>query len=139
MALADRRPSVERSCREAGPRDGLALGLAQALALIPGVSRSGATLTAARARGFGRGAAHALAWDAALPVLLGASVLEAARLARSGAALDGAAAVGGATAFVSTLASARLLARRPQALLPYAVYRLALAGLLLGRWGRERP
>ena len=38
--------------------------LAQAAALIPGVSRSGATLTAARARGFGRADAHALSWHA---------------------------------------------------------------------------
>ncbi len=48
-------------------RDGLALGLAQAVALIPGVSRSGATLTAARARGFSRGAAQTLSWHAGCP------------------------------------------------------------------------
>ena len=53
MALADGRPQ-ERERREARPRDALAIGLAQACALAPGVSRNGATLTAARWRGFKR-------------------------------------------------------------------------------------
>jgi hypothetical protein len=51
MALADARPAGGTRTREdACPHDGLALGLAQAAALIPGISRNGATLTAARAR-----------------------------------------------------------------------------------------
>ena len=58
MALADGRtaytPAALAAARTRAPLDGLALGLAQACALIPGVSRSGATLTAARARGFAR-------------------------------------------------------------------------------------
>ncbi|MGZ6059049.1 MAG: undecaprenyl-diphosphate phosphatase, partial [Myxococcaceae bacterium] len=59
MALADARAARgTRRLTDARPRDGLALGLAQALALIPGVSRNGATLTAARARGFARPDAH---------------------------------------------------------------------------------
>jgi len=74
-----------RTLEEARPRDGLALGLAQAIALIPGVSRSGATLTAARARGFARADAQTLFLACRLPVLLGVGALEGARLARSGA------------------------------------------------------
>jgi undecaprenyl-diphosphatase len=133
MLLADAGPAAgERRLEEAGPADGLALGLAQALALIPGVSRSGATLTAARARGFGRRDAEALSWRAALPVIVGASALESPRIARRGApAGSGAAlAVGGAAAFASTLLSARLLHGgrwRGRALAPYAVYRCLLA------------
>ena len=73
-----------RRSADAGALDGLALGLAQAPALIPGVSRSGATLTAARVRGFSRGEAQALSWRAALPVILGAGALTGARLARDG-------------------------------------------------------
>ena len=85
MALADARPSRGgRTFAQAGPADGLALGLAQALALVPGVSRSGATLTAARARGFDRSAARSLSWHAALPVILGATLLEGARSAGGG-------------------------------------------------------
>ena len=47
MAWADRSPQTRRH-QDAGARDALALGVAQALALIPGVSRNGATLAAAR-------------------------------------------------------------------------------------------
>jgi undecaprenyl-diphosphatase len=144
MALADARPaSGGRSCAEAGPGDGLALGLAQALALAPGVSRSGAALTAARARGFDRDAARSLSWSAALPVILGASALEGWRMRRrgvprgSGAAL----ALGGAAAFVSTLLGTRLLRRSgygDRALLPYSLYRFLLAVLVAGRLRRAR-
>ena len=57
MALADAprpRRARRRVAARTAPADGLALGLAQAAALVPGVSRNGATLTAARARGFAR-------------------------------------------------------------------------------------
>ena len=49
------RRAATRRREDAGGLDGLALGIAQACALAPGVSRSGAALTAARARGFARG------------------------------------------------------------------------------------
>jgi undecaprenyl-diphosphatase len=65
MALADSAPPEgKRRLAQAGPSDGLALGLAQALALIPGVSRSGATLTAARDR-WRRGLRLDAAWHEA--------------------------------------------------------------------------
>jgi undecaprenyl-diphosphatase len=144
MGLADAGPTGGRAQDEARAADGLALGLAQALALVPGVSRYGATLTVARARGFSPVAAQELSWHAALPVVLGASALEAARLARrplpghSRAPL----AIGAAGAFVSTSLCARAL-RRPRralrSLLPFAFYRLGLAALLLKRRGRALP
>jgi undecaprenyl-diphosphatase len=134
MALADARPERRRR-RDAGPVDGLALGLAQAAALIPGVSRNGAALTAARARGFARADAEQLSWHAALPVILGASALKGLRLGRRGASGEEAAALlmGAASAFGSTLASTRLLRRTGRRLLPYSVYRVALAALLVRR------
>jgi undecaprenyl-diphosphatase len=138
MALADARPAAEpRPLADAGPRDGLALGLAQTFALVPGVSRNGAALTAARARGFARRDAQALSWHAALPVILGASALKGLRLVRSGAP-DGARqthAAGAGSAFISTLACAPLLRRAPRgrSLLPFSVYRLILAAVVLRR------
>jgi undecaprenyl-diphosphatase len=133
----------KRSDRDARARDGAALGLAQALALAPGVSRYGATLAAARARGFSRGAAQTLSWHAALPVMLGASALEGARLVRdpppAGTGLPLAAAA--AAALVSTALSARLLRRPARALgslLPSAVYRVLLAAIVLVRMRRRR-
>jgi undecaprenyl-diphosphatase len=86
LALADRLGSEARPAADAGPLDGLLLGLAQAVALVPGISRNGATLAAARARGFGRGAADELSRDCGLPVILGAVALRGlrARLGRRG-------------------------------------------------------
>jgi undecaprenyl-diphosphatase len=141
MAFADARAaSGTRRIKDAGPRDGLALGLAQALALIPGVSRNGATLTAARARGFARPDAHTLSWHAALPILLGVSAAEGARLARYGApeGAGGALAAGGTSAFLSTLASARLLRRAAggRSLLPWSLSRVVLALAVIRRLRR---
>lgn len=132
MAWADRRsPDPPRHAAQAGPVDGLALGLAQVLALAPGISRNGATLATARARGFDRASADALSWLVGLPVLLGASGLEAGRIlaARSGEGELPALAVGAAAAFASTMLSARLLRPRLRAgpLLPFALYRCLLA------------
>ncbi len=142
MAWADTRPET-RSRPDFGPRDALALGLAQALALLPGVSRNGATLTAARARGFAREDAQALSWRAGLPVIAGAAGLKVLRLCRRQKTLafgprlarrgtPGAApalAVGAGTAFLSTLACAPLIrpGRRARALWPFALYRVGLA------------
>jgi undecaprenyl-diphosphatase len=136
MALADTRPAT-RGLRDAGARDALAIGLAQAIALIPGVSRSGATLAAARARRFRPRDAQLLSWRAAPPVMLGASLLGAARTIRRGLPAEDRTMLlaGAGAAFCSTLASARLLRslHGRAALLPYALYRLLLAGLVTWR------
>ncbi len=142
MALADARAgdagAGARAAEDASARDGLALGLAQAAALMPGVSRNGATLAAARARGFGRGAAQTLSWRAGLPVIFGASVLKGTRMSRTGVPREQRAelAVGAVAAFLSTLASTRLLGRRlreGQPVLPFAAYRCGLAALVVAR------
>lgn len=141
MLAADRRPQ-ERGRGEAGTVDGLALGLAQAAALAPGVSRNGATLAVARWRRFSRDQANLLSRTVALPIIVGATVLKGIRLgAQPGAPpLRGAIGVGVAASFASTLASQRLirLVERDRALWPYAAYRAVLAGVVLGRL-RRRP
>jgi undecaprenyl-diphosphatase len=83
MALADRAPE-ERHRDDARPLDALVIGLAQACALLPGVSRNGATLAAARARLFTREQANLLSRTVALPVIAGAALLKAVRLRRRG-------------------------------------------------------
>jgi len=134
MALADLRPQ-ERSRGDAGPLDGLALGLGQAAALIPGISRNGATLTAARLRRFTREQSNALSRTVALPVIAGASLLKGVRLARRGVDRDKARwiGIGVASSFLSTLVSARLVDRveRDSPLAPYAAYRILFAAVIL--------
>lgn len=139
-AARNRRETREVGAREAdsaGARDGLALGIAQALALVPGVSRSGVTVAAARARGFSRIDADRLSWQAGLPVIAGAALLKGTRLAREGVPheLRAPLAAGAASAFASTLLSAKLLGPpRRAALLPACVaYRGVLAGLVVRR------
>lgn len=141
MVAADRVPQRRLSDR-AGLRDGLALGLAQAAALVPGVSRNGATLSAARWRGFDRRHANFLSRTVALPVIVGAAVLKGARLRRRGlpAGQRPAFAAGTAASFASTLASQALIrvVERDSALWPYAAYRGGLAAVVLGEHVRRR-
>jgi undecaprenyl-diphosphatase len=127
MVAADRTPARRD---EPDVVDGLWLGLAQALALIPGVSRSGATLTAARARGFGRADAFALSREVAVPVLAGATVLKGARLIARRPPRETVIALGlgAAAAAASTTAATRLPATP---LRVWAAYRAALAVLLV--------
>ena len=137
MAVADRRGPLRRSRGDAGALDGLLLGLAQACALVPGASRNGMTLAAARARGFHREDANALSRHVALPVIVGATLLKGTRLARRGLppGMAGRFAAGAAASFASTLGSTWLIRQveRDRTLAPYAVYRTALAALVLAR------
>jgi undecaprenyl-diphosphatase len=141
MAYADRRPQ-ERSHEQAGARDALWLGIAQASALVPGVSRNGATLAAARLRRFTRSDANRLSRHVALPVIAGATMLKGVRLHRRGLPPGTRIpfTVGAAASFVSTLGSTWLIhqVERDRSLLPYAVYRTALGSVVLGRLARGR-
>jgi undecaprenyl-diphosphatase len=142
MALSDLRPA-HRTPAAATPADAVWLGVAQAAALIPGVSRSGMTRAAARWRGFDRAGAAALSREVALPVLAGAAVLKGVRLAqrRPGRTTLRALAAGGAAAAASTAVALRaeraLTGRVPYAV--WAVYRGGLAAAILAvRQNRSR-
>jgi undecaprenyl-diphosphatase len=133
LAAADR---VAPRSRTGG--GALALGLAQAAALAPGVSRTGATLAAARALGYSREDAARLSFGAAGPVLAGATALKAWR-GRPWTHWR-APAAGAAAAFASTRLALRAIgiARRGP-LWPYAAERALLAGAILGvRYRRGR-
>jgi undecaprenyl-diphosphatase len=159
MAAADGPAAGGRRAQDAGALDGLLLGLAQVTALAPGVSRNGATLAVARARGFSRADADALSWQVGVPVIAGAAVLKLARARWSGqpARVKRALAAGAASAFASTLLGARAIeagrervsarrrahgehgpARAPGRLAPYAAYRVGLALLVIGRLRQDR-
>ena len=141
MAWADRAPQA-RGRDQAGFLDALLLGLAQACALIPGVSRNGATLAAARSRGFTREEANRLSRHVALPIIAGATLLKGVRLRRRGltAGTGVPFAAGAAGSFVSTLGSTWLIRQveRDRSLLPYAAYRAALAAVVLRRLASSR-
>ena len=136
MLIGDSRPQA-RGRGEATAADGLALGVAQAAALAPGVSRNGITLAAARWRRFSRDQANLISRTIALPIIVGATVLKGTRLRRRGAspALRRSMAIGVAASFASTLASQRMITvvERDRALWPYAAYRIALAAVVLAK------
>jgi undecaprenyl-diphosphatase len=144
MTLCDRQRAPTRTLAQAGPRDGLFLGLAQAVALVPGVSRNGATLAAARARGFGRADAAALSATTGLPVVAGAVALKGWRLVRRpslGPGISRALGAAAAGAFVSTVVCDPLAraSRRGWPLAPFAVYRCLLSLLVIRRLGENDP
>ena len=110
-------------------RDALTLGTAQALAVAPGVSRSGATITAARWRGFSRDSAARLSFLMSLPITGGAVAFELFDLLREGGVPEG---FGGALV-VGILASAvtgwvavwgTLHLVRTRTFRPFVVYRV---------------
>jgi len=142
MLWADRRGDEARSREDAGLADALALGAAQASALMPGMSRNGMTLAAARLRGFGRADANQLSRHVALPVIAGATLLKGTRLVKRGlpAGLQRAFAVGAGASFVSTFGSTWLIrhVERGRSPLPYALYRSALAGAVVRRLWQHR-
>ncbi len=136
---ADRRPArVDR----VGPREAAVAGLAQVLALAPGVSRSGAVLTGLRAAGVEGAAASRFALLLSLPVTFGAAVLALARADRT--VLRGLArplAAGVPLAAVSAHTALRTVRRRGgTGTGGAALYRLALAAAVTARLrGRGRP
>jgi undecaprenyl-diphosphatase len=132
LALADLRP-CDRTHEDAGSRDALLIGLAQACALAPGVSRNGATLTAARLLRFDRRSANRLSRHAALPIILAAAGLKGLRLWRRG--VPGGMAAGATAAFASTLLSSPLVrvVDGTRSYAPFAAYRVALGAVSLMR------
>ncbi|MEA2449555.1 MAG: undecaprenyl-diphosphatase, partial [Thermoleophilaceae bacterium] len=136
LLAADRAPA-SRSHDEASARDALLIGCAQACALAPGVSRNGATLTAARLLRFERGAANVLSRHAALPIILAAAGLKGLRLARRGLPSELAVpfAAGACASFASTLLSSRLVGvvDRARSYAPFALYRVGLGAISLMR------
>jgi len=139
LAAADTFGARTRRREDATDLDALLLGVAQACALAPGVSRSGATLAAARARGFARVDASLMSLHAALPVVAGAGGLQAAGALREGLAPRAAPgfAAGIVAAFAGSLVAIRAIGAvgRDRSLLPFAAYRIVLAAAV---WRRLR-
>jgi undecaprenyl-diphosphatase len=84
LYVVDRIAATTRGFDSIGPRTGLALGTAQALALQPGVSRSGITMTAARAIGLDREGAARFSFLLSLPIIAGAGIFKGIDLAQTG-------------------------------------------------------
>lgn len=134
LGWADRRAPEGRSEMQTGWREALIIGCAQALALVPGTSRSGVTMTAGRFLGLSRIGAARFSFLMSIPVILIAGSYKMLQLALSEEPGDWPMlAAGMAVAFVSTLVSIHVLLRLVQRVgfLPFVIYRLLLGGLLI--------
>jgi len=134
MGLADRYARRDRGIAEVKIRDALVIGIAQALALVPGTSRSGITITAGRLLGFERQDAARFSFLLSAPVILLATIYEGAGLILGDAPVAwGELALGviisAIVAYLSIEFFMRFVTRI--GLAPFAIYRLALAAILI--------
>jgi len=130
---ADWRVRGQRQLGELTARDALVIGIAQALALIPGVSRSGITMTAGLALGLGRKGAARFSFLLSVPVILAAGVLKGIELGSSAGPVNWVAfTLSIVVAFASALAVIALFLRfiERTGMLPFVLYRLLLGAFL---------
>jgi undecaprenyl-diphosphatase len=156
LYLADRLGRSKRVMREMSAGHGLAIGLAQMLALIPGVSRSGATISMARALGYEREAAARFAFLLAIPAVLASGFYELYTAIKESSVVGWYAytplsaetyvvrpyswletLTATTVAFVVGLAVIAFLMRylKTRSFLPFVIYRIALGGTLLALLG----
>lgn len=131
---ADTRGAQTKTDADWSLGDAIKMGLWQAIALIPGTSRSGITITGARAMGYTRHDAAKLSMLMSIPTILASGVLlglEVARDANAQVARDGAIAAG--FAFIAALLALALMMRllRSVSFTPYVIYRVILGVILL--------
>jgi undecaprenyl-diphosphatase len=133
MALAESAATQVRGEKELTLRDSLVIGVTQCLALIPGVSRSGATISAGLLRGYDRVTATRLSFFLAIPALTAAGIYELPT-ARSESIGVANLVIGTVVSFVVAYASIAWLLRfvAGHSLLTFVWYRLAVGGLLIG-------
>ncbi|MCL3881511.1 undecaprenyl-diphosphate phosphatase [Marivita sp. GX14005] len=130
----DQKASTSRHASDWALRDALIMGCAQAIALIPGTSRSGITITAGRGLGYDRESAARLAMLMSIPTILASGVLlgmDVAQEADLATARDGA--IAAALAFVAALGALSLMMRllKSVSFTPYVIYRIILGVILL--------
>jgi len=134
LYLADRYGATHLKLRDLQMRPALLIGLAQILALIPGASRSGVTLMAARGLGFSREEAARFSMLLSMPVIFCFAMVGLLELVRDGdtTALSHAA-IGAALAAVFAFLAIDLFMRmmRHISLLPFVIYRIGLGFALL--------
>lgn len=139
MWLAERTAGFRRDVKEIGWTDSQLIGLAQAVALVPGASRSGTTITAALFVGLTREAAARFSFLLGIPAIGGAGVFQLWELIEHGLTEDGmwALFVGIVTSAVSGYLAIDLLLKylRRNTTFVFVWYRIALGVLLLvGLW-----
>jgi undecaprenyl-diphosphatase len=135
LLWADRRVGGRHE-HEFQTRDATLMGFAQAVALQPGVSRSGVTITMGRALGFRREAATRISFLMSLPIIAGAGLFKAAKVVSDGGIPSGFVApfiwgmlAAGVSGWIAVAGLLRYL--RTRSFTPFVVYRVALGIALI--------
>ena len=144
LFVADRlSKQARRSLAELGWLDAIIIGAFQCLALIPGMSRSGATMAGGYLRGLNHEDAARFSFLTATPIILGAVALEAPKLIHHGGHFGSASILAGAVAGVTAMISVIALMRwfkghEVEGFMPFAVYcwLAGLASLFVLAWAR---
>ncbi len=134
LGIADRFGRNERAIKKMRLRDALLMGLAQAAALVPGVSRSGATISMGRFLGFEREAATRFAFLLAIPAVLGAGFFQLAEIPNGDNAYGwGPTIVGTVVSFIVGYATIAWLLRyvSTRSYTPFVIYRVVLGAAVL--------
>tara|TARA_B110000503_G_scaffold48979_1_gene79530 strand:+ start:1569 stop:2372 length:804 start_codon:yes stop_codon:yes gene_type:complete len=137
LGIADRRTTATEFARTLGLTMAILIGCAQVLALVPGVSRSGVTMTAALLLGMDRQASARFSFLLSIPIIASAGLLKVWELVDGAAAVDWVslglgALVSGLAAYFCIAIFLRLLNR--VGFMPFVYYRIVLAAILYVFW-----
>jgi undecaprenyl-diphosphatase len=135
LYIADQRGTQTKVQSDWNTTDAIKLGLWQALSLIPGTSRSGISITGARAMGYSRADGTKIAMLMSIPVIISSGLLlgtEAITTADAAGLRDGA--IAAVFSFLTALLALTLMMRllRSISFTPYVIYRVILGLVLLG-------
>ena len=134
LGYADLTAKQTRSIQEVGAKDVLIIGLCQALALVPGTSRSGSTITAGLLLGFTREAASRFSFLLAIPITFLAAAVKILEVANDPTAtIDWTAfMIGGATSFITAMLAIHYFLKwlNTVGMWPYVIYRMIMAAMI---------
>lgn len=133
LGVADWIPKRRRTLESINWKDALIVGLAQAVSLIPGTSRSGITITAGLFLGLSREAASRFSFLLAIPITALASGVKLLEVAMMEGAVDwNGFLVGGVTSFIMAITAIHFFLKwlNKVGMWPYVVYRIILAGII---------
>jgi len=134
LYVVDRRGKKQIDVEHITLKTSFLIGLSQALAIIPGVSRSGVTMTTALALGMTREGAARFSFLLSAPIILGAALVKVPVLIANPSMIDAGFLTGMVVACIAGLASIGFLLRYVQTktFLPFVIYRFGLGILVLG-------
>lgn len=133
LGIADWFGREDKTFEDMTWRDGLIVGIAQALAIIPGTSRSGVTMTAARALGYSRFESARFSFLLSIPAVAGAGILIVPEIFEAGGGLAMEALIAGVLTFIAAFATMAFLMNflKKASMLVFVIYRVAMGVALL--------